>query len=547
MADRSLVGLQKYSRDPATIMAAIDKVATSVTALSDSQSDKAAVPGDPAPQGLPGPPEIGPGELMAKADSTWAELTERHTSLVTTSALLAVTSSLSLVPGRKSVLFFAEGVPIPPDARGAVESIVATANRANVTIDTVDAAGLRVHSIDEGVAHEVRTLGHLGVTNGSDGSNSSSLRSLERNETVLLSDPRGVLGDLANETGGYFIRDTNDLTQGLRRIDADMQSYYLVSYIPTNGDLDGRWRKIELKLTRPVGRLQYRTRYLAVPASVSASMPIFANEAPAIAALDSGRSVAAVPLRMSSFTFPSRVGARLSIVGGLDQSYIRFVPSSETPDTLTTDATVVVRVKDVGGAVVARLSHRFQLRVASANLATARRGEARFERTLDGLAAGRYTVEAAVFDALANTLGTSVTTCSIPLRPPADVGTLALVAGVSPADPDNSESPWRVGDALLLPSTTNVVHRAQRNATLLIDILPEPSQPLSSLTLRLRREDTTVGETVLTPGSPNPSGVIQELTQVPIETLQDGVYEFVLIAAYDGHVEQRVLRWTLVD
>ena len=43
-------------------------------------------------------------------------------------------------------MFFAEGLAIPPAVQARFDSVVATANRANVSVYTVDSAGLRVHS-----------------------------------------------------------------------------------------------------------------------------------------------------------------------------------------------------------------------------------------------------------------------------------------------------------------------------------------------------------------------------------------------------------------
>ena len=52
------------------------------------------------------------------------------------------------------------------------------------------------------------------------------------------------LRTLAVDTDGIAVIDTNDIDTGLKRIVADMSSYYLVGYYTKNAKLDGRFRKI---------------------------------------------------------------------------------------------------------------------------------------------------------------------------------------------------------------------------------------------------------------------------------------------------------------
>src|SRR5919201_7092559 len=64
----------------------------------------------------------------------------------TSNALLSVVNSMRALPGRKSVIFFSEGLAIPADVAARFRSVIDTANRANVSIYAMDAAGLRAES-----------------------------------------------------------------------------------------------------------------------------------------------------------------------------------------------------------------------------------------------------------------------------------------------------------------------------------------------------------------------------------------------------------------
>jgi len=93
--------------------------------------------------------------------------------------------------------------------------------------------------------------------------------------------------NIADETGGVLIHDTNDLSAGLRRINDDMRGYYLISYIPKNEDYNGRFRQVSLKLSRPNLEVQTRKGYYAVEAV--GQLPVLDYEAPAIAAARNAR------------------------------------------------------------------------------------------------------------------------------------------------------------------------------------------------------------------------------------------------------------------
>jgi VWFA-related protein len=204
----------------------------------------------------------------------WERLARDEQGYATTNALLAVVGALGTVPGRKTVVFFAEGLAIPDAVLRHFRNVVATANRANVGVYTIDAAGLRVHSKDQETYREVHGMGNAGLALGPDGSNQSSLATLERNEDVLRKDPRTSLTLLAKQTGGFLIENTNDLAKGFVRIDEDRRFYYLLTYEPKNTSFDGAWRSIIVKVPKRKVTVRARAGYLAVrPAAASKQRP----------------------------------------------------------------------------------------------------------------------------------------------------------------------------------------------------------------------------------------------------------------------------------
>jgi VWFA-related protein len=74
---------------------------------------------------------------------------------------------------------------------------------------------------------------------------------------------QNALRELAETTDGIAILNTNNFEPGLRRMVADVGSYYLLGYYSTNTRLDGRFRKLTLRVKRPGVQVRSRPGYLA--------------------------------------------------------------------------------------------------------------------------------------------------------------------------------------------------------------------------------------------------------------------------------------------
>ncbi len=73
----------------------------------------------------------------------------------------------------------------------------------------------------------------------------------------------GGLSPLATETGGRYFPNAIHFETPLRRIARENQRYYLMSYVPTNPEADGTYRRIEVRTTRPGVELIARQGYFA--------------------------------------------------------------------------------------------------------------------------------------------------------------------------------------------------------------------------------------------------------------------------------------------
>lgn len=136
--------------------------------------------------------------------------------------------------------------------------IIDDANRGNASFYTVDPRGLAAFDAPIGPAPPPPIDVDL-----------ANLR--HRLETLQV---------LAENTDGLAVINSNDLDKGLRRIADDLSSYYLLGYYTTNAKLDGRYRRIEVKVSRPGvdvrARRGYRaaTREEVAAARTAASAPV---------------------------------------------------------------------------------------------------------------------------------------------------------------------------------------------------------------------------------------------------------------------------------
>ncbi len=72
-----------------------------------------------------------------------------------------------------------------------------------------------------------------------------------------------AMHNLAAATDGLAVIGGNDLNAGLKRISDDLTSYYLLGYYSTNARLDGRFRKIAVRVKRPGVSVRARRGYRA--------------------------------------------------------------------------------------------------------------------------------------------------------------------------------------------------------------------------------------------------------------------------------------------
>jgi VWFA-related protein len=200
---------------------------------------------------------------------------EFREDLFTTGTLGAVNyvvRGMRELPGRKSVLLMSDGISISykgDQARRArlldtLRRLTDLANRSSVVIYTMDARGLQT----------------FGLTAADDvsGFNASQLEGKLQDRRAEFFESQNGLNYLAQQTGGFFIRNNNDLSGGIKRVLDDQKGYYLIGYRPDESTFDlktGRrqFHKITLKLKRPGLNHRARTGFYGITDEQAISKP----------------------------------------------------------------------------------------------------------------------------------------------------------------------------------------------------------------------------------------------------------------------------------
>jgi VWFA-related protein len=182
----------------------------------------------------------------------------------TIAAIAGVARALEGIQGRRTILYFAEGWQFPLEVRPQYEEAISTATRANVTVHTFDARGLAYRKL-VAVTPLDRVLGSLSAEHrgGPFGGSMTPLTDAKGTPAERLAGPN--LEDLAQDTGGRAIANTNDLRAGLAGISEELRHYYELVYAPADHANDGRFRRVSVKVSRPGVRIRTRKGYFATP------------------------------------------------------------------------------------------------------------------------------------------------------------------------------------------------------------------------------------------------------------------------------------------
>ena len=228
---------------------------------------------------------------MYSADETEFNIFNTDNKLA---ALENAARQLGRFPEKKALVYLSSGVEkTGVDNQSQLRATINAAVRANVAFYPIDARGLSA-LVPGGDASQSGPIGSKIYS----GAGQRALKDSFNNQ-------QETLYSLAADTGGKALLDSNDLTQGIRRVQEDISSYYMLTYASANKAEDGRYRRIQVKMgpgaAAPRANLDYRPGYYG-PSSF-ARMRESDKESGLQMALESENPVTALPLAVEIHYF----------------------------------------------------------------------------------------------------------------------------------------------------------------------------------------------------------------------------------------------------
>jgi VWFA-related protein len=476
--------------------------------------------------------------------------TELH-GLTVLEGMKALVSAHRGMPGRKTVLFYSEGLYLQERYVYLFRNLISEANLANVSIYAVDARGLtsqgqtragaaalgRASALSREQVQSAAVGGQAAGGGGPTGAqlqnrsaggvSAEQVRALETAEDSIRMNVQEALEDLSRSTGGFVTANTNDAQSAMKRLSADIQQYYEIVYIPEADPSDPRYRKIQIEIDRDSASVQTRDGYFPLPRS--ADGPSKGYEVPLLASLKGPDLPRDFPLTSRAFHFAPKTDK-------VEEVLIAAVPFEslelevdESTQLYSAHLSILALVKDKDGSVVFKKSQDYPLQGSLADLEVSQKSDVVFMGGLR-LPPGRYHLEVAAYDHLSRKTSTKrqVLVVTQPTEG-VSMSSLLLIGGVEPLSGTEQllYSPLKHGDHRVMPKLDKTIDLSAE-AEIAFYCTVYPSEEIAAgpeLTVGMYKDGQLVFR-----GSPelvdaDREGQLAGMFAIPTEGLTPGTYQ----------------------
>jgi VWFA-related protein len=442
-------------------------------------------------------------------------------------ALLSLAKKQQILSGRKTILFFSEGLQAPPNLEHVLKSAISEANRANVSIYAVDARGLLtgsdMHEARDMLQDAVQTSQRQNMSRGNRPVTREEVMVSDTAESAIRLNPQATLAELAESTGGTLIGNSNDLRKGITRAIGDLSGYYEAAYTPTNQTFDGRFRRITIKVTRRGATVQSRSGYFALPPG-EATVD-FPYELDLVMALRAETPPHDLPLHARTFRFGTEGDRRrFTLVAELPLDSVRTTTAARGQQQLHFSFLALVR--DGTGGVAEKFSEDTPVLVAPDRVAGLRQGSAVFIRSFT-LAPGDYIMQAAAMDQQSRQRGVGQAPITAAPASGLAISTPAFIKRTEPIPPGAlpSSDPFRVGETRMVPYVT-VPEVRSGDLPLFLMVYPAPAEaPPATVLLEFSRQGKVTGRSTPALSAPDKQGQISLVAPIPVSRFPPGDYD----------------------
>jgi len=423
--------------------------------------------------------------------------------------------ALAPVRGRKSLLLLSEG--FLQDSGSDARAVAAASREANTAVYFVDVRGL-VALPAYGTAADVGPP-----------PDERERTSVAFEEATVESS--GAAG-LADDTGGFSVRNTNDLSAGVWRIAAESRVFYLLGFYPAESKkAPGEWRKLHVEVNRPGLTVRARRGYTVRSEMAAAARAPKAKDGPAVTpivahALDSAHSAAGIPLRAIAYVQEPKPGdlVRVLVAAELDSAAV-----ATTGSAAHLEASAQIAVRDSG---------RVYRKDAAVTVAPGGDGRAwrAFTREFE-VPPGVAQLRLVVRDPAGGAIGSLLQRLEIPFPGDFRLSTPILTDHVEPGAPGQPPRPALAAHRVFSPGGGLYCRYEVFGAA-----RPGGAAPRVTASSELRRSDgQTVREASPTPIVPDRDGRVVRTVGMSLEGLPEGDYEL-LLEVSDEATDNRILR-----
>ena len=207
-----------------------------------------------------------------------------------------VIHGMRTLPGRKSVIFFSDGMRVDADINAAIDKVTDLANRSAVSLYTIDPAGLRA---------SIRRRNQDPRISAPDTAAMERFPSLGAEDDF---DMQQGLEALASRTGGLFYHNRNDIEACIAQAANDQMGYYLLGYSPREGTFEkdaakAKFHRVVVRIRTPGLSVRWKSGFTGVPDELSVALPDApkTREQQLMDALASPFSATGIKVRLTSF------------------------------------------------------------------------------------------------------------------------------------------------------------------------------------------------------------------------------------------------------
>jgi VWFA-related protein len=443
-------------------------------------------------------------------------------------ALIALAKQQQRLAGRKTIVYFSEGLHTTSIIEQTFRSAISAANRANVSVYAVDARGLTTGSdynasrdltrkAAEAVRRQMVSRAGAAVTR-------EEALAGETNEEALRANTQDTLSDLAQGTGGFLIGNTNDLRAGLERMADDVTGYYEVVYSPKNMSFDGGFRRLEVKPARSGLVVQARSGYFALPPGEGTAT--FPYELPLLASLRAEPPPHDFAHRSTLFHFDS--GARGSLESVALEVPVDRIGFRKDGGSWHGHFRIMAVMRSPTRGIVEKFVQDFPLDVPDSKYEALKRGTIFFTRSFR-LEPGRYRLETVVADEVAKK--SSVGRSEVEIKgtaSPVFLSSLAIVKRTEsvPAGALESDDPFRIGTVRLVPYVGEpTLAKGDSLSVFLTAVTNGESQAPAELQLEFLTDGAVVGRSNALLPAPDEQGRIPYMATIPCDRFSPGRVE----------------------